>query len=103
VFFGVLIYLAGMAWPVLGTVRQEVPLIAALVMGICWVWRANRIGLQDMQHIYLYCNRSLLSMTVVIGGVMVFQGILEEMHGSFFAFQYTEKLPLFPLFTKCLS
>ncbi len=76
VFFGVLVYLAGMAWPILRTVRQEIPLIAALVIGICWVWRANRMGLEDMQHIC--CNRSLLSMMVVIGGVMVFQGILED-------------------------
>jgi hypothetical protein len=76
VFFGVLIYLAGMAWPVLRTVRQEVPLIAALVIGIFRVWRANRMALEDMQHIC--CNRSLLSMMVVIGGVMVFQGILED-------------------------
>lgn len=76
VLFGGLIYLAGTAWPALRTVRQEIPLIAALVLAICWVWRANHIGLEQMQHIC--CDRSLLSMMMVIAGVMIFKGILED-------------------------
>jgi integral membrane protein (TIGR00529 family) len=76
VLFAVLIYLAGSVWPFLKTVKKEIPLIAALVIGICWVWRKNRMTLVDMQRICW--NRSLLSMTLVIAGVMVFQGVLED-------------------------
>jgi len=76
VFFGLLIYLASSPWPILKTVRKEIPLIAALVIGICWVWWKNRMKLADMQRVCW--NPSLLSMMLVIAGVMVFQGVLED-------------------------
>ena len=76
VFFGILLYLASSTWPILKTVRKEIPLIAALVISICWMWWKNRMKLADMQRICW--NRSLLSMMLVIAGVMVFQGVLED-------------------------
>ncbi|NVM23815.1 MAG: DUF401 family protein [Desulfobacterales bacterium] len=76
VLFGVLIYIASIAWPPLRSTRKEVPLIAALIISIAWVWRRNRMAFADMQRTFF--NRSLLSMIFMIAGIMLFQGILED-------------------------
>jgi len=76
VFFGVLIYLVGNAWPPLKSVRKEIPLIVALIISISWVWQQNHLVFGDLQRIFF--NRSLLSMINMIAGIMVFQGILED-------------------------
>jgi integral membrane protein (TIGR00529 family) len=76
VFFGVLIYLVGKAWTPLKSAGKEIPLIAALIISVFWVWRYNRMKVGHIQGIFL--NRSLLSMIYMIAGVMVFQGLLED-------------------------
>lgn len=75
-FFGVLIYLVGHAWPPLKSVRKEIPLVAALIISISWVWWRNHVVFANIQRIFF--DRSVLSMIFVIAAVMVFQGILQD-------------------------
>ncbi len=51
-FFGTLIYLAGNKWVALKSVEKEIPLIAALVISIFWVWRQNRMAVAVIREFY---------------------------------------------------
>jgi integral membrane protein (TIGR00529 family) len=75
-FLGALIYLGGNALPLSTSIRREIPLIAALIISVFWVWKTNRLGGRAIQGILF--NRSLLFMIFMIAGIMIFQGMLED-------------------------
>ncbi|QCQ23276.1 DUF401 family protein [Desulfoglaeba alkanexedens] len=57
-------------------VDKELGLIAALVAGILWVWRAN--GLSHSQCWDVLKRRQLLQMFYMVASIMIFKGVLED-------------------------
>ena len=73
---GVLLALLSKVWPLLKPVKNEIPLVASLVLSIWWVGRWNRLAFHKIWGFFF--DRSLLSMVYMIVGVMMFQGILDD-------------------------
>ncbi|MDY6909958.1 MAG: DUF401 family protein [Thermodesulfobacteriota bacterium] len=57
-------------------VDKELGLIAALVAGILWVWRAN--GLSHSQCWDVLKRRQLLQIFYMVASIMIFKGVLEN-------------------------
>lgn len=74
--FATLIHFLGQVVPAFAGIRKEISLIVALLISISWVWRFNRMPPAAVKTIFL--NKGLLSMVFMIGGIMIFQGILED-------------------------
>ena len=61
--------------PSLG-ISREIGLIGALLLGIGWVWRVNRLDLAAIGR--LVADRHLMQMVYMIFAILIFKGIIED-------------------------
>ena len=75
-------------------IPQEVPLIAALIMSIGWVWRSHRAS--GSQIVGILKNKALLTMIYMIMAIYGFKAILEDSHAiiDVSAFLADQQIPL---------
>ena len=102
VIVGALLGNAGIAWarrfyPASAAIPAELPLIAALVLSIAYVWLVHKAGIEQICDILL--NRSLLKMVYMIVAIFVFKEVLVDSHAviDLSEFLATQNIPLWLL------